>query len=76
MATASPSDRKVADDKEKFTFFYRTGSPFSQFHPATFTVDEVEFTCAEQFMMYNKAGMLGALGCNFHEYTPLWITRL
>ena len=57
MATASHSGSKIPDDKEKFTFFYGTASPFSQFHPATFTVDGVEFNCAEQFMMYNKAGM-------------------
>ena len=60
MATAAShrSDSKAADSKEKFTFFYRIASPFSQFHPATFTVDGVEFNCAEQFMMYNKAGII------------------
>ncbi|MCU6792373.1 NADAR family protein [Paenibacillus sp. WQ 127069] len=40
---------------EKFTFFYRTESPFSQWHPAEFVVSRVPFNCSEQFMMYQKA---------------------
>lgn len=40
---------------EKFTFFWRTQSPFSQWHPARFVIDGVEFNCAEQYMMYGKA---------------------
>ena len=41
--------------KEKFTFFYRTESPFSQWHPAVFTIDGHSFQNAEQYMMYGKA---------------------
>lgn len=41
---------------EIFTFFFGSASPFSQWHPSVFTVDGVEFCCAEQFMMYRKAG--------------------
>lgn len=40
---------------EKFTFFYRTESPFSQWHPAFFEVGGIRFDCAEQYMMYRKA---------------------
>lgn len=40
---------------EKFTFFWETRSPFSQWHPSDFTVEGVEFNCAEQYMMYQKA---------------------
>jgi ribA/ribD-fused uncharacterized protein len=40
---------------EKFTFFYRTESPFSQWHPAEFEWNGLPFNCAEQFMMYQKA---------------------
>ncbi|BFT69169.1 NADAR family protein [Paenibacillus sp. P36] len=40
---------------EKFTFFYRTESPFSQWHPAPFQIDGITFNCAEQYMMYQKA---------------------
>jgi ribA/ribD-fused uncharacterized protein len=39
----------------KYTFFWRNASPFSQWHKAKFTVNEIEFNCAEQYMMYHKA---------------------
>ena len=48
---ASPSETD-----EKFTFFFGAESPFSQWHDATFTVDRVEYNCAEQYMMHQKAG--------------------
>lgn len=41
---------------ESFTFFYGNASPFSQWHPARFTVEGVEYNCAEQYMMHQKAG--------------------
>eukprot|EP00118_Oscarella_pearsei_P025591 m.308427 g.308427 ORF g.308427 m.308427 type:complete len:170 (+) comp43976_c0_seq1:60-569(+) len=40
---------------EKFTFFWKSASPFSQWHPARFTVKDVEYNCAEQYMMHQKA---------------------
>ena len=40
---------------EKFTFFTDKESIFSQWHPVRFKVDGIEFNCAEQFMMYQKA---------------------
>lgn len=43
----------------KFTFFWRKDSPFSQWHPAEFTVNEVEYNCAEQYMMHQKAFLFG-----------------
>ena len=39
----------------KFTFFYQTASPFSQWHKKKFNVNGVIFNCCEQFMMYCKA---------------------
>ena len=42
--------------KERFTFFFGNASPFSQWHPAQFTVDGIEYCCAEQYMMHQKAG--------------------
>jgi ribA/ribD-fused uncharacterized protein len=39
----------------EFEFFWGTAHPFSQWHPASFVVDGIEFNCAEQFMMYKKA---------------------
>lgn len=38
-----------------FTFFWRPDSPFSQWYASRFTVDGVDFACAEQFMMHGKA---------------------
>ena len=46
----------VPETGEKFTFFFGAESPFSQWHPAVFTVDGVEYNCAEQYMMSQKAG--------------------
>jgi ribA/ribD-fused uncharacterized protein len=39
----------------EFEFFWGTEHPFSQWHPSIFTVEGIEFNCAEQFMMYKKA---------------------
>ena len=41
--------------REKFTFFWNSESPFSQWYPAVFIVNGVQFHCAEQYMMYRKA---------------------
>ncbi|WP_342357260.1 hypothetical protein [Paenibacillus barcinonensis] len=44
-------DRKEARGDmrmEKFTFFWHTASPFSQWHPADFIVNGVQYTSAEQ----------------------------
>jgi ribA/ribD-fused uncharacterized protein len=41
--------------RSNFTFFWHSPSPFSQWHPAIFTVKDILFTSAEQFMMYCKA---------------------
>jgi ribA/ribD-fused uncharacterized protein len=53
--------------KQDFVFFFRSASPFSQWHPAIFhaksVVDEKkpirEFVCAEQYMMAEKALLMG-----------------
>jgi len=45
--------------KAEFTFFYTAASPLSQHYPAKFTVNNIEFNCAEQFMMYCKAMLFG-----------------
>jgi conserved hypothetical protein, ribA/ribD-fused len=50
------SFRKTSEDKlEKFTCFWRTKSPFSQWHSAKFIVDGIKYNCAEQYMMHQKA---------------------
>lgn len=58
----------IAGEKFKFVFFWgHTASQdgqihetcFSQWWPSCFTVDGVAYTCAEQFMMAEKARMFG-----------------
>ncbi|MCD1259442.1 NADAR family protein [Paenibacillus athensensis] len=44
---------------ESFTYFWRTESPFSQWHPAVFKLEDQTFNCAEQYMMYAKANLFG-----------------
>ena len=48
-------NRESFEMNEKFTFFWRSESPFSQWYPAVFIVGDVRFNCAEQYMMYRKA---------------------
>jgi ribA/ribD-fused uncharacterized protein len=43
----------------RFTFFWREGSPFSQWHPSRFEVAGARYTCAEQYMMAGKARLFG-----------------
>lgn len=40
---------------ESYFYFWRDASPFSQWHQSFFVVDGIEFNCAEQWMMYQKA---------------------
>ena len=40
---------------DKFVFFFRASSPYSNWHPSIFTVKGVTFGSNEQFMMYCKA---------------------
>jgi hypothetical protein len=42
-------------DNSKYTFFWETKSPFSQWHGVGFEIDGVKFKTAEHFMMYKKA---------------------
>lgn len=44
---------------EKFTYFWRSQSPFSQWYIAKFIINGIEFNCAEQYMMYMKAVLFG-----------------
>lgn len=45
----------VNDRTEHFCHFYGKDSPFSNFHPAKFVLDGVQYNCSEQYMMYQKA---------------------
>ncbi|HVZ40484.1 MAG TPA: NADAR family protein [Candidatus Kapabacteria bacterium] len=44
---------------ERFTFFYRSSHPFSQWHPSRFVLDGHAYNCAEQYMMHRKALLFG-----------------
>lgn len=44
-------------NESKFHFFY--GGPFSQWYRSKFTIDGIEYNCAEQFMMAMKADLFG-----------------
>ncbi|WP_375708447.1 NADAR family protein [Paenibacillus albidus] len=44
---------------EKFTYFHKSESPFSQLYPALFEVHDVQFISAEQYMFYSKAMLFG-----------------
>ena len=44
------------ESKLQYEFFFKTASPFSQFHPCNFVdLDNNKFNCTEQWMMYCKA---------------------
>lgn len=42
---------------DKFTFFWN--GPFSQWYRSLFTIDGITYNCAEQYMMHQKALMMG-----------------
>ncbi len=44
---------------EQFEFFWGQESPFSNFHPCRFTLDDKVFENSEQAFMYKKAKMFG-----------------
>lgn len=41
--------------KSRYEFFWSNSSPFSNWYMSKFEMDDVEFNCAEQAMMYYKA---------------------
>ena len=51
--TINSNDEAVS--MTNFHFFWRSESPFSQWHKASYVLDGVEYVCAEQGMMHGKA---------------------
>lgn len=48
------------EPKTTYTYFWKSQSIFSQWHPSKFIYKDIIFSSAEQFMMYSKAKMFGA----------------
>lgn len=46
-------------ENKKYTFFWKTASPFSQWHPVGFTIDGIHYKTAEHYMMWKKAMLFG-----------------
>jgi ribA/ribD-fused uncharacterized protein len=55
----NPGAQPMDIARGRFTFFWRSESPFSQWHASEFVVGGERFTCAEQYMMYGKAVLFG-----------------
>lgn len=49
----------MSETEKKFTPFY--GGVFSQWYPCQLSIDGVEYNCAEQYMMAQKARVFGDL---------------
>ena len=57
MASATECKASSLDEaKEKYEYFWKQESPFSQWHPSKFNDESQSYMCAEQYMMYQKAG--------------------
>ncbi|GFO03068.1 GTP cyclohydrolase [Plakobranchus ocellatus] len=58
MATCDMEETKyksLDEASRSFVFFWKADSYFSQFHSAQFSERGINFSCAEQYMMYHKA---------------------
>ncbi|KAL5004439.1 hypothetical protein ScPMuIL_017895 [Solemya velum] len=44
---------------EQFEYFWKEESVFSQWYKVTFVVDGIKYNCAEQYMMHQKAELMG-----------------
>ena len=49
-------DKKKAAAKEKYEYFWRRDDVYSQWYKISFFIGDEHFNCAEQYMMYRKAG--------------------
>lgn len=49
-------DEEEEENRKHYEYFWRGNDVFSQWHPSKFHYDGMMFTCAEQYMMYKKAG--------------------
>lgn len=49
-------DKDLPNGKHLYECFWEKHSVFSQWYPCKFTVDEITYRSAEQYMMHQKAG--------------------
>ena len=54
-SAASVFDPKLEYSTEQVVLFWQPPSCFSQWSPSSFVVDDVSYSCAEKFMMAEKA---------------------
>mgnify|MGYP000075339145 CR=1 FL=1 len=47
------------DNTDKYYFFWQTSSPFSNWHFSQYILDDLQFNCSEQGVMYSKAILFG-----------------
>ncbi|KAL8583797.1 hypothetical protein ACOMHN_036432 [Nucella lapillus] len=68
MASAVADDTSVTTEydattlqeaKQKYEFFWKSASPYSQWYPVQFEVEGQKYNCAEQYMMHQKAVLFG-----------------
>ena len=46
------------NEPDRFYYFYATASPFSNFHPCSFSENGIAFDTSEKYMMYHKASKI------------------
>lgn len=51
-------DKGLPNEKHLYEYFWKSDSVFSQWYPCKFTVDEITYTSAEQYMMHQKAVLM------------------
>lgn len=51
-------DKDLPNEKKLYEYFWQRHSVFSQWYPCKFTVDDIPYTSAEQYMMHQKAGKI------------------
>lgn len=51
-------DKDLTNEKHLYEYFWKRHSVFSQWYPCKFTVDEITYRSAEQYMMHQKAGKI------------------
>lgn len=51
-------DKDLPNEKHFYVYFWKRHSVFSQWYLCKFTVDDITYSSAEQYMMHQKAGKI------------------